>query len=82
MQEPKLYQSVWSVVVLSGFPPDEPANFEDLVYQIDEGHAIGSYSLVERQEISGTPAVAQACAEVGHDASFFSFPLNAEPSDL
>ena len=81
MREPKIYKSIWQVVVLSGETASGSMSFEEMVYQIDEGDALGSYSVIERQEIEGTKAIVQACEEVGNDGSFFSFLLEDEEGD-
>ena len=78
MKEPKIYKSIWQVVVLSGEPVGDRMSFEDIVYQIDEGDCLGSYSLQERQEIEGAEEILRACEEVGNDWSFFTLLAESE----
>jgi hypothetical protein len=78
MKEPKIYKSIWQVVVLSGEPVVKGTSFEEIVYQIDEGDCLGSYSVLEQQEIEGTEAIIEACEEVGNDGSFFTFLLGEQ----
>jgi hypothetical protein len=72
MKEPKIYKSIWQVVVLSSEPVSQGTSFEEVIYQIDEGDCLGSYGLRETQAIEGTQAVAKACEDVGNDITFFA----------
>jgi hypothetical protein len=81
MKEPKIYKSIWQVVVLSGEPVSESMGFEEMAYRIDEGDCLGSCSIVGQQEIEGAEAIIRACEEVGNDGSFFMFRLDGEEDD-